>query len=103
MVIVQCDGCDSRHLVADHLGWFSHVRGRTIEEILAEKGESVVRVTDSGAFEVHAEEGTSTGAKAAASKDERMLGSGRPAAGVEHDSVDAASDSDGNTTTPKRA
>jgi hypothetical protein len=45
VVIIQCDGCKSRHLIADHLGWFEHSRpAGTLEDILKEKGESVVRL-----------------------------------------------------------
>eukprot|EP00743_Colponemidia_sp_Colp-15_P004885 GILK01005265.1.p1 GENE.GILK01005265.1~~GILK01005265.1.p1 ORF type:complete len:222 (-),score=24.69 GILK01005265.1:148-813(-) len=40
VVIVQCPGCKSLHLIADHLGWYSD-KGTHIEQILAERGESV--------------------------------------------------------------
>ena len=53
VVIVQCDGCENRHLIADHLGWFKHVEGRTIEEILAQKDEKVTKVAfEGGGFEI---------------------------------------------------
>lgn len=32
LVLVQCDGCKVRHLVADHLGWFSDVKGNNLED-----------------------------------------------------------------------
>ncbi|GAA5994537.1 hypothetical protein JCM5350_006390 [Sporobolomyces pararoseus] len=55
VVIVQCPECSNRHLIADHLHWFSqtpsprHPTGqpigretpRTIEDIMREKGEEV--------------------------------------------------------------
>lgn len=30
IVIVTCDGCGSRHLIADNLGWFKHVDKRQV-------------------------------------------------------------------------
>ncbi|ELT94842.1 hypothetical protein CAPTEDRAFT_70323, partial [Capitella teleta] len=47
VVIVRCPGCESMHLIADHLGYFQHVQGRrNIEEILSEKGEGVKYAVD---------------------------------------------------------
>ncbi|KAI9337398.1 DNL zinc finger-domain-containing protein [Zopfochytrium polystomum] len=57
VVIVQCDGCKSRHLIADHLGWFDTTQGKigTIEDIMKRKAEEeanaaqqVVRVRNIG-------------------------------------------------------
>lgn len=48
-VLIQCPGCRTRHLMADHLGWFDrdHRLGkRTIEEILESRGETVRRALD---------------------------------------------------------
>ncbi|SCU98705.1 LAFA_0G19702g1_1 [Lachancea sp. 'fantastica'] len=49
-VLIQCPGCKSRHLIADHLKIFSddHI---TIQDILSTKGESVALTTDDLAFE----------------------------------------------------
>jgi protein import protein ZIM17 len=30
VVIVRCPGCESLHLIADHLGYFKHVKGRLV-------------------------------------------------------------------------
>ncbi|KAK4048862.1 hypothetical protein OIO90_005670 [Microbotryomycetes sp. JL221] len=55
IVIVECPNCQNKHLIADHLGWFSttpspaHPQGlpfdnkqpRTIEQLMKEKGQQV--------------------------------------------------------------
>ncbi|GLB43267.1 putative DNL zinc finger [Lyophyllum shimeji] len=47
VVLVQCPGCENRHLIADHLGWFKdNTQGGklpTVEDILRERGEKVRR------------------------------------------------------------
>ena len=44
VVLVRCPACQRRHLIADHLGWFGDKA--TIEEIMAEKGETVMRMDE---------------------------------------------------------
>lgn len=46
VVIITCPGCESRHLIADNLGWFGADDESNIEKILAKKGQSVTTVTD---------------------------------------------------------
>ena len=50
VVIVTCPGCDNRHLIADRFGWFGEPG--SIEDYLAQKGETVFRGRDDGTLEL---------------------------------------------------
>ncbi|WVF72799.1 hypothetical protein IAT40_007617 [Kwoniella sp. CBS 6097] len=45
LVLVQCPECKSRHLIADHIGWFKESteegKLKTVEDLLAAKGEKI--------------------------------------------------------------
>ncbi|KAH6916277.1 DNL zinc finger-domain-containing protein [Coprinopsis sp. MPI-PUGE-AT-0042] len=47
IVIVTCEGCKNRHLIADHLGWFENLTGDgehlTIEKLAKINGQTVTR------------------------------------------------------------
>ncbi|KAJ2787495.1 hypothetical protein GGI15_000682 [Coemansia interrupta] len=47
VVLMQCDSCKNRHLIADHLGWFRN-SAVTIQDIMREKGEDVRHLQDIG-------------------------------------------------------
>ncbi|KAI0676015.1 DNL zinc finger-domain-containing protein [Trametes maxima] len=57
IVIVQCPGCNNRHLIADHLGWFKEStedgKLKTVEDLVRAKGEKVRRgrLEDGGVVE----------------------------------------------------
>ncbi|TPX37743.1 hypothetical protein SmJEL517_g00603 [Synchytrium microbalum] len=57
VVIIKCGGCQSLHLIADHLGWFDTTKKiGTIEDILKEQGREadITRLkagTDDGEME----------------------------------------------------
>ncbi|XP_014367078.2 DNL-type zinc finger protein [Papilio machaon] len=45
VVIIICDGCENKHLIADNLNWFTDMNGKkNIEDIMAEKGEIVQKI-----------------------------------------------------------
>ena len=58
VVIVQCPGCNSRHLIADNLGFFSDEEegGWNIEKAMAKLGENVNVVNDDNVLELSVED-----------------------------------------------
>ncbi|KAJ1779592.1 hypothetical protein LPJ77_001244 [Coemansia sp. RSA 2523] len=40
VVLIQCDSCKNRHLIADNLGWFRD-KNVNVEDLMQEKGEQV--------------------------------------------------------------
>lgn len=54
VVLVECKGCNNRHLIADNLGWFDdkHVN---VEDIMKEKGGMFKRVEE-GSLEISKED-----------------------------------------------
>ena len=51
VVIIQCPGCQNRHLIADNLGWFREA-GTNVEALLAEKGEEITRLSTDGVLDI---------------------------------------------------
>ena len=50
MVIIRCENCDSLHLIADNLGWFTE-ENTNIEDIMAQKGEEVHKILSQESLE----------------------------------------------------
>ena len=55
-MLVDCPGCNVRHLISDRKGWFG--KAGSVESFLAERGEAVTRRGGEGedALELSAEE-----------------------------------------------
>jgi len=51
VVLIECYGCNNRHLIADHLNWF--MEGKDIEEILRLKGrgDDIRKLSGKGSLE----------------------------------------------------
>ncbi|KAJ2737235.1 hypothetical protein IW152_000256 [Coemansia sp. BCRC 34962] len=47
VVLMECDSCKSRHLIADNKGWFRD-KSVNIEDLMREKGEEVRQLKDMG-------------------------------------------------------
>jgi hypothetical protein len=43
VVLIECPGCENRHLIADNLGWFRDGK-TTVEDLVKEKGEGIRKV-----------------------------------------------------------
>lgn len=50
VVFVKCKKCENNHLIADNLKWFRDTK-TNIEDLLAEKGEQVRKVSGNEVFE----------------------------------------------------
>ncbi|XP_055842033.1 DNL-type zinc finger protein-like [Episyrphus balteatus] len=44
VVILQCDGCSTTHLIVDNLGWFANCKGKSVNQVIAEKSEFVRKI-----------------------------------------------------------
>jgi protein import protein ZIM17 len=57
VVIVQCPGCQNRHLIADNLSFFEDGKGGwNIEKALSEMGENVKVVNNDNVMELSVED-----------------------------------------------
>jgi len=58
VVIIECEGCKQRHLIADHLGYFDTTKKPqgNIENILKLKGEKVTKRTIIGSKDIHSDD-----------------------------------------------
>ncbi|KAI1298974.1 hypothetical protein EDD11_006596 [Mortierella claussenii] len=85
VVIMQCDHCKNRHLIADHLGWFKN-GGVNVEDLVKQNGETVRKLTRSYQLVKNGEE-ISSGEEAGAMEQqlhveaETGAGEGSPSAG----------------------
>ena len=55
VVLITCDGCKNRHLIADNLGWFGNP-GANVESILQEKGIDVRKFQEEGELQLTEED-----------------------------------------------